>query len=182
MADKSDQQPQSVSAGQQASHTDVKLVRKFEQILQERIPGILKNIPQEKRSALARASFQASEMLVIHQGPLPDPETLAKYGEIIPEGADRIMRMAEGQSQHRIELEKTIVGSQQGIARRGQVFALIIGIFGIGVAAYLAMNGHDAVAGIIGGTTVVSLAVAFIAGRRIQQKELHEKAGKGPKA
>lgn len=116
-------------------------------------------------------------MQVIRQGPLPDPEDLAKYNQIIPEGADRIMKMAENQSAHRIEIEKVVISSQQVQSQRGQHFGLAIAIVGIGASVFLAMNGHDVVAGVLGGTTVVSLAIAFIEGKKAQQRDLQQKRG-----
>ena len=106
---------------------------------------------------------------------MPDPEDLRKYGEIIPNGADRIMKMAEEQSRHRIAIESIVIDSQQKLGSRGQVFGLTIGIFGISAVVYSAMNGHDTFGAVVGGSTVVSLAVAFITDRRVQQKELQEK-------
>lgn len=142
-------------------------------------PGILKRLNADERRKLFRASFQAAsfQMQVIRQGPLPDPEDLAKYDQIIPEGADRIMKMAEHQSAHRIEIEKVVISSQQVQSQRGQNFGLVIAIVGIGASVFLAMNGHNMVAGVLGGTTVVSLAIAFITGKRAQQRDLQQKRG-----
>ncbi|MGO2103477.1 MAG: DUF2335 domain-containing protein [Psychroflexus halocasei] len=41
-----------------------------------------------------------------HSGPLPDAETLVRYDSVIPEGAYRIMKMAENQQNHRISIKK----------------------------------------------------------------------------
>ena len=41
-------------------------------------------------------------------GPLPPPDALKRYSDIIPNGAERIMAMAEEQSKHRRELEKNL--------------------------------------------------------------------------
>ena len=38
-------------------------------------------------------------------GPIPPPDLLRKYEEINPGFADRIMRQAEAQTAHRIEIE-----------------------------------------------------------------------------
>ncbi|MGD0060844.1 MAG: DUF2335 domain-containing protein [Verrucomicrobiia bacterium] len=175
MAGKSNQPPQGVQTKSQSGPTDVDILKQFERTLEATAPGVLNNIPRDKRRALFLASVQVTETLVVRRGPLPDPDDLAKYGQIIPEGADRIMRMAEDQSKHRIAIETTVINSQQIQSRRGQVFGLIIGIFGIIAGAVVALLGHDAVGGVIAGTTVVSLVVAFVTGRRVQQKELQEK-------
>jgi len=62
-------------------------------------------VRKEGRQELAEevVSFVAASF----SGPLPPPETLEKYSRIIPNGEERIMVMAEEQSQHRRELEKT---------------------------------------------------------------------------
>jgi len=47
----------------------------------------------------------------------------------------------------------------------GLVFALIVACLGLGMAAWLAVNGHELTASVIGGTTIVGLVSAFILGR-----------------
>jgi uncharacterized membrane protein len=46
-------------------------------------------------------------------GPLPPPNLLAQYNEVLPDGANRIVTMAERQAKHRQRLET-----------RAQAFAL----------------------------------------------------------
>ena len=41
------------------------------------------------------------------RGPIPPPEIISGYEAIIPGAADRILAMAEKQSQHRQEMEKS---------------------------------------------------------------------------
>jgi uncharacterized membrane protein len=47
-----------------------------------------------------------------HSGYLPDPLSLSAYDELIPNGADRIMKMAEKQQEHRMKIESTAIGRQ----------------------------------------------------------------------
>jgi uncharacterized membrane protein len=155
-------------------------LKQLEHFIEQKEPGVLRRLNSEERRALMRAMRTSLEavsfqMQVVRQGPLPDPEDLAKYNQIIPEGADRIMKMAERQSAHRIEIEKTVINSQQVQSQRGQYFGLVAVFVGVGASVYLAMNGHDVVAGVLGGTTVVSLAIAFITGRKAQQRDLQQK-------
>lgn len=53
----------------------------------------------------------------------------------------------------------------------GLVFALVIAVVGLGVAAYLALNNHDTAASVIGGATLVGLVTAFIAGKKAEPKK-----------
>jgi hypothetical protein len=82
----------------------------LEEIIQEKAPEVLKDIPGNKRAVLAKVTVERHE-ISMRRGPLPDPAELAAYNEIIPNGADRIMRMAEDQSTHRIGIEKIVVTS-----------------------------------------------------------------------
>ncbi|MBK9960538.1 MAG: DUF2335 domain-containing protein [Saprospiraceae bacterium] len=42
-------------------------------------------------------------------GPVPPPEELGKFNDVAPNGADRIIRMAEERNKHDMELEKFVV-------------------------------------------------------------------------
>jgi hypothetical protein len=55
------------------------------------------NSPQPGTITRVQASYFA--------GPLPPPEVLARYNDVVPNGADRILSMAERQGAHRESLE-----------------------------------------------------------------------------
>jgi Predicted membrane protein (DUF2335) len=57
----------------------------------------------------------------MHQwsGPLPQPEALERYNQIVPSAAERIIRMAETQHDHRIEIEKSVVGFKYSRSKAG---------------------------------------------------------------
>jgi uncharacterized membrane protein len=68
-----------------------------------------------------------------HQGPIPDPHTLARYEQIQAGFAERIISGAEHQATHRQSLEMKItdanikaVNQSALIAKRGQFFAFFI--------------------------------------------------------
>ena len=107
-----------------------------------------------------------------HQGPLPVPDQLEAYDRLIPNGADRIMAMAEKQIQHRIDMERMIIASQQKQSARGQAFGLAIGVLGIASGTLLGMFGRELVGGLVAGSTVVTLVSVFVLGRRIQRRQL----------
>lgn len=52
-------------------------------------------------------------------GPLPHPDILERYDKIVPGLAERIVKMAEGQSQHRQGLEHMVVQSNTRAAGPG---------------------------------------------------------------
>lgn len=151
----------------------------LEQIVRAYAPEVLGSMPQKNRTKLSQVvlTLYKEEVSVrsVRSGPLPAPEDLAAYNQIIPDGADRIMKMAEQQSAHRISLENTVINSQQKQSSRGQIFGLIIGLSGLGLATFAAIQGQPAFGGVIGGTTLVSLVGAFVYGRRGQRADLNNK-------
>jgi uncharacterized membrane protein len=99
-------------------------------------------------------------------GPLPPPEMLARYDTLIPNGADRLMRLVESQVSHRHSMESQVVRAQTSLPRLGQMIAAVLAAgFGI-IGSILALQGHDWVAGTVFGTTIVGLVTVFVVGRR----------------
>lgn len=100
---------------------------------------------------------------------------LRKYNNIVKDGAERIVTQFEEQSRHRREIEKTMVTSQITESKRGQIFAFIIGMSGLGLAFASALMGYHGFAITLASTTIVGLVSAFIIGKKIQIKDLEEK-------
>ena len=96
---------------------------------------------------------------------MPDPDTLAKYAETIPDGAERIMKMAEKEQDFRHDFASKRLRRELNQSGMGQILAFILSVTAISGGIFLAYMGKDT-AGI---TTIISamalLAGAFIAGR-----------------
>lgn len=149
-------------------------------LLQEEVPDVIEALPAEKKKKLI-AVVEKSVAITEHHGPIPCPGDIAEYNKHIPNGADRIMKMAEDQSRHRMEMEKLVISSQQRQGERGQIFGLFIGVVGLSIGAFVSIKGHDWVGGGIAGTTVISLVYAFVTGKRSQRRDLNKKAESLPK-
>ncbi len=108
-------------------------------------------------------------------GPMPPPHYLKQYNEIIPGGAERILAMAENQSNHRMRLEDFSIREEHRQSSKGQDYGLFIAIFIVAVAGALAYFGHEVVAGIFGGGTIIGLVSVFVLGKRQQETSLEEK-------
>src|SRR5438477_9646871 len=81
----------------------------LEQVMREKAPDVLANLSQKQKQKLTGVRI---EQFTVRVGPLPDPSELAAYNATIPNGADRIMKMAEAQSAHRLEMERLVITSQ----------------------------------------------------------------------
>lgn len=86
------------------------------------------------------------------------------------------MSMAENQMAHRHLMEKTQTNRLLNQSAAGQYFALIIALVALFFSWDLAKSGHDEVAGVIGGTTVLGLVSTFIYGKFAQSKSSDNKA------
>jgi uncharacterized membrane protein len=122
---------------------------------------------------------QSPTQFVIQQqsfiGPIPPPQIMEAYERILPGSADRILRMAEKQSDHRQGLERQVVAGNVSAQTRGQRYAGGLSALLFGGGIYLLANGIQ-----IGGLSTLALAVAgivstFIYGRSRQEKERREK-------
>ena len=140
-------------------------IRKYED---EQAANKSQNKPSTKPSAPAqRQQGQAGPQVKAEfSGPLPPPDELEKYERVSPGAAERIIAMAETQSSHRHELEKSLVNSEYKQASKGQICAAIIGTLAIISGTIAGILGAQWTGSVIGGLVVVGLVSAFIQGRR----------------
>ncbi len=116
----------------------------------------LKKLPKNQILALSQTIHK------VHSGPLPTPEDIKEYNDFIPNGAERIMKMAELEQEHRHRSDTFVLDVSAKEIRRGQNYGLTIGLFSIAACITLTVLGHPAVATAIFGTSLVGLVVAFV--------------------
>jgi uncharacterized membrane protein len=109
-------------------------------------------------------------------GPIPPPALLERYNEIIPNGAERILAMAEKQSAHREYLEKRVVDGNVANQTRGSYFAFILCFTAILGGVWLIAHGQSTEGLVAIITSIGSLAGLFIYNKKQQKKERDEKA------
>jgi uncharacterized membrane protein len=150
-----------------------KSVARIEKKLIETNPHLFDGIPKDKRQQIIR-----SLVFTIHKthiGPLPDIETLAGYSNLIPNGAERVMRMAEKQSEHRMKMEEKVITGQLSQSNTGQILAFLIGLAALGASAYCIVSGYEWAGAAVGVGGITGLVTAFIKGRSAQERDLSEK-------
>lgn len=108
------------------------------------------------------------------RGPIPAPDILAEYENISPGFADRIISMAERQSQHRQEIEKTQVKAESRDSLLGVIFAFLLGggsLTGCVLMVSWVPNSVGAICGAVLGVTGISAIVGtFLKNTRKQSK------------
>ncbi len=103
-------------------------------------------------------------------GPIPPPSIIEGYERIVPGSADRIITMAEKQSEHRQNMESKMVAAESRDGLLGVIFAFLLGI-GCIIAAvvmvYLVPQNAGAIAGaLLGVTGIGSITSSFITSTR----------------
>lgn len=126
---------------------------------------------KKSRDLIRRDVQIQAERQEFFSGPLPPPEKLAQYEQILPGAAERIMQMAERQSEHRRSLESRVVNSDIWNSRIGLIFGFVIGVIGVGGGIWLMGQGMTYEGGIISGGTIASLVGTFVYGSRQRRKE-----------
>lgn len=111
----------------------------------------------------------------ISAGPIPHPDILQKYESVLTGSADRILKMAEKQSLHRMELEKKALKSNSISELLGLIFGFILAFSLISIGGFLIYNNKhiEGLTSII--STLVGLVSVFIYGKKSQKEERLEK-------
>lgn len=108
-------------------------------------------------------------------GPIPPPELLLKYNEIIPGGAERILKMAENQSIHRQCIEKWAVIGGTILSYFGVLCAACIALGALYFGTKLIQNGYVISGSVLGGGGLTGLVAAFIYGTRSRREERQQR-------
>jgi uncharacterized membrane protein len=141
-------------------------------------PGIQLKQGEDAASQQTASVLQIQSQLIAESfsGPLPHPDILAKFEQVMPGLAGRIMKMAEKQSAHRQSLETTVVNSDVRRAWAGLWTGFVIGMTGIIGGVILGLFGQTALSGLFGGAALVSLAAVFVHGTKSRREERTNKA------
>ena len=99
------------------------------------------------------------------RGPIPHPDLLKGYNEIVPGAAERILAMAEDDAAHQRSMEVAALEAAKSEARLGQWLGFFIGMAALGTSLVALFLGSPWVASILGGTTVIGLVSVFVVGR-----------------
>lgn len=137
--------------------------------------GIKSNSNLAKSKPANSVSIRRAEL---YAGPLPHPNMLEKFEQILPGSADRILKQAEAQTEHRIKMESKVVSADIIKSYLGLIFGFLIGLSGIGGGIYLATLGFDVFGPILSGGSLVMLVTAFIYGTKSRKNEREKKIDK----
>lgn len=128
--------------------------------------------PQGGRAPTRVATLATSQQWL---GPLPSPDALKQFDQIVPGAAERILADFEKQTQHRQTLEKAVVESRVSSTKRGQWFAFIIAGLFLSFAAFSVYMEQPLLAGVIGAIDIVGLVGSFLYSQYSQKEERRQR-------
>ena len=108
-------------------------------------------------------------------GPLPAPEVLFEYDQALDGTADRIIRMAEREAEHRHRIEMEFVAMQARNSAFGIASGLVLGLAGVLGGVFAAVQGADLAGAGVALTALTALVGVFITQRRTQHRAAAEK-------
>jgi len=113
------------------------------------------------------AAMVVQSMLVqqSHSGPLPSSREFRGYNTVLPGAADRILRMAEREQEHRQSLETKVVHDDLRLKGRGQVYSLAALALMLAVVVVFGLLGHP-VEGAAIGTAIIVAVIAIFHGQK----------------
>lgn len=122
--------------------------------------------PHNDRGSRQQQAQQQPQQVAVRQewsGPLPPPAALEKFNQIIPNGADRILAMAEKEQAHRVEYERIGLQATVGESRRGQILGAVVSVAAVIGAVYAAHIGaHWSVSVALVGVPVLGIVRAIV--------------------
>jgi len=121
------------------------------------------------------AELRIQSMMRAFAGPLPPPDALERYNQILPGAAERIIVMAESQHSHRLELEKHVITSNVSAQKLGTVLGFVVAMTAIIGGIWLIHDGKDAagLASVL--CSLGGLVGVFLYSKHEQKKELDKK-------
>ena len=109
-------------------------------------------------------------------GPLPPPEILEQYNRLVPDAAERILKMAEKQAAHRQGIERAAIQSELQREAWSLRFGTLILVLAFILAGIIGWLGNTTGATAIVLASLSALAGVFVTGSWSRRREREKKA------
>jgi uncharacterized membrane protein len=133
--------------------------------------------PLESSESMGAATPIVRERVITASfcGPIPPPNALKAYNDILPGAADRILSMAEQQAGHRQRMEKEIIESSLDHERTGMIFAFVLTLGLMIIGSVLIAFGKN-----VAGFFAIFIPVVFQAANYLYIKKTEKEEKKQP--
>ena len=135
-------------------------IEQLEQELKKVDQEVFEGVPDEKKREILTASLSIIRERYF-SGPIPPPDLMAQYNNVIDDGAERIMVMAEDTNAVFVEEKRSEISDKT----RGQYMGFIIVFLVLALTGFLAYLGEGILSGIFGVGGLSALAYIFVVAR-----------------
>ena len=125
------------------------------------VGAFIQSLPEDKRDLATRMYIGVAESKV-YQGPLPAPEDLTAYEDILPGAAREIIDMAKTQQEHRIDCERKIIEYDIRTGNRGQWMGFVLGILCIAGSLFAAYIGYAKLSYLLAAPALLGVIGVFV--------------------
>lgn len=156
---------------------------KIEKVEPQVIESLVKDVSELKEIVSQEfVSIKSIERRQEYSGPIPPPEVFRGYEEVLPGSADRILKMAEKQLEHRIAAETKqlehritsetkLINIEAKLSYWGLISGFVIAFVGLSGAVYLGIKDKPIPSSIMSAGTLAGLVSVFVSGRSIIKRE-----------
>ena len=135
------------------------------EVTQTALERLKPHVAEADRARVAVIIEETISEISHHSGPLPRPSDMTQYEAIKPGFAERIMRLAEKEQDHRHAFTDGLVKRDYSLKTVGQYFAMASVLVFLGFAAYLGFLGDTRSAAFVA-TVAVGVVGIFITRRQ----------------
>lgn len=162
------------------AHEEQTMDKDIPQKLERVIEPVINSQQLSNEQKVEQVGNLVAGMIAVSQesfsGPMPHPDILREYKDLISDAPERILQMAEQEQQHRMAVERAMLEQNaKNIAEaakanmRSQMFAFMLTLFLIVAGVTLTVLGFVAVGLTIFGTTIIGVVTVFITGKFAKQ-------------
>lgn len=144
------------------------------EVVSDEMRTVIETLPEEKQKIILAGITK----ITAFSGPIPPPELLRGYEEILPGAADRIISMSEKQLNHRTSMESIVVNSTLSQKNTGMILGFLIVLVILGIVVLLIFKGHIGLAALLGTTTLLGVAGIFVLGVKPSKSNSPDKIDK----
>ena len=134
-----------------------------------------KSVARQASSVPSRVSRRVT-VASSWRGPVPRPQTLRRFEEVVPGAAERILSMAEEQAAHRIDIERTSVVGDSNRSYLGLAAGFILSVTIVLGGFYVMINVHPWAGASVIGTQIAVIAGVFVYGTSSRRDERDRKS------
>jgi uncharacterized membrane protein len=137
----------------------------------KRIEAVIEGLPPDER-----VEYREMVVQTMFNGPLPPPALYARYEEVLPGAAERIMALTEREQEHRHRFEADALHAEVRYSNLGMWLGAGVLFCVLIAACFCAYVGQNEVAIAIAGLGVAGVVGAFIRGKGSHRSDKNGKS------